>query len=246
MNAPHLPRTSAIQAIRPKVLFKAIETRFPHENVGFKVNIPSSDIGGMTLLESSVLVSLAKLSQAKSLFEFGTFMGATTLLLADNTPPDSCVITLDISPEELAALEGKHTGDVLQDGDANDEFLRGQFAEQGARCIARAGADVQRKVRQILQNSVTLDVSALGFDQKFDFIFIDGGHHHDIVKRDTDNAYRMAKPNAVITWHDYASKIHSDVTTFLDEHAKGRRIFHVENTMIAFELLGDFTKLITP
>lgn len=246
MNAPHLPRTSAIQAIRPKVLFKAIEARFPHENVGFKVNIPSSDIGGMTLLESSVLVSLAKLCQAKSLFEFGTFMGATTLLLAENTPPDSCVITLDISPEELAALEGKHTGDVLKDGDANDEFLRAQFAQQGARCIARAGADVQRKVRQILQNSVTLDVSALGFEQKFDFIFIDGGHHHDIVKKDTENAYRMAKPNAVIAWHDYASKIHSDVTTFLDEHAKGRRIFHVENTMIAFELLGDFTQLITP
>lgn len=235
-----------IQAIRPKVLFKAIEARFPDDNVGFKVNIPSPDIGGMTLLESSVLVSLAKLSQAKTLFEFGTFMGATTLLLAENTPGDSRVVTLDISPQELAALEGKPTGDVLKDGDANDDFLRTQFAQQGARCISRASAEVQAKVRQILQNSTTLNVSALGFEQQFDFIFIDGGHHHNIVKKDTENAYRMAKPNAVIAWHDYASTIHSDVTTFLGEHAKGREIFHVQNTMIAFELLGDCKQLINP
>ncbi|MCQ8895742.1 class I SAM-dependent methyltransferase [Limnobacter humi] len=241
MNA-RLPDHTVIQAIRPKVLFKAIENRFPGQNVGFTVNIPSPDIGGMTLLESSVLVSLAKLTGASSLFEFGTFMGATTLLLAQNTPVDAQVVTIDLPPDEVSST---HTGDVLKDGDANDDYLRSAFADQGARCLARADAAVHSKVQQILQDSTTLDVREQGFEHQFDFIFIDGGHHFDIVKKDTENAYRMARKNAVVLWHDYASNIHSDVTEFLNGHAQGRRIYHVEHTMIAFELLGDFSTLLS-
>lgn len=228
MTTPH--------AIRPKVLFKQIEQRFPNQNNSFTVNIPSPDVGGMTLLESSILVCLAKLTQATQLFEFGTFMGATTLLLAENTPAHAQVITLDIPPEELQALNAQEHG--------NDQFLREQFTEQGARCIQRASPATQHKVQQILNNSLTLDLAQHQLENRFDFIFIDGGHHLHIVQHDTQNAYRMAKPNAVIAWHDYGSKLHPDVTTFLDAHSQNRTIYHVENTMIAFELLGDFAKLL--
>lgn len=55
-----------ITSIRPQVLFQAVEASFPNENLGFMVIIPSPDIGSMTLLESSVLVSLLKLCFART------------------------------------------------------------------------------------------------------------------------------------------------------------------------------------
>lgn len=232
-----------ICTIRPKVLFKLIETHFPQQNVSFKVNVPSPDIGGMTLLESSILVSLVKLTDAQNLFEFGTFMGATTLLLAENTPPNAHIVTLDL-PQDCASHTAHKTQDVLKDGHANDAFLTHTFASQGARCIQRADASVQGKVTQVLENSLDLDVNARGYKGQFDFVFVDGGHAYNIVKRDTENAYRMLKPDGVVVWHDYASTIHDEVTTFLDEHSEGRTIVHVANTMIAFELHGRFKHLL--
>lgn len=236
---------NAIQTIRPKVLFRLIESQFPDQNVGFKVNIPSPDIGGMTLLESSVLVCLARLTGATTLFEFGTFMGATTLLLAENTPPDAQVVTLDL-PQCAESPDAQPQGSVLTDGHANDAFLTRTFATQGARCIQRADASVQGKVTQILEDSMKLDVGARGFEKQFDFVFIDGGHAFPIVQQDTRNAYRMLKADGVVIWHDYQSTIHDEVTTFLDQHAKTRTVFHVANTMIAFELFGRFESLLDP
>lgn len=237
---------SGIQAIRPKVLFKAIETRFPEQNVGFMVNIPSPDIGGTTLLEASILVSLLKLSHAKRVFEFGTYMGASTLLFAQNTPDDAQIVTLDLPLEAHlgSALGSSEDKDVLVNGNANDDYLRHLYQQNGARCVKRAHPQDAHKVKQLYADSMTLDVHEEGLAQQFDFIFIDGGHHYDIVKADTLNAYQMLKPDGIVVWHDYASSIHTDVTTFLGEHAAHRNIFHVEHTMIAFELIGQHQKLL--
>jgi predicted O-methyltransferase YrrM len=232
-----------ITSIRPKVLFKAIEEHFPNQNTSFTVNIPSPDIGGTTLLESSILISLLKLCHAKKIFEFGTYMGCTTLLLAQNSPEDAKVTTLDIPTEEWRSTSSLNEL-IYLNGDANDDFLRTQFVTQGARCIQRAQPEVQKKVTQILKNSLHLDAEKDGLSNQFDLIFIDGGHQYSIVQHDTQNAYQMAKPDAVLIWHDYASNIHADVTHFLNTHAQGRQIFHVANTMIAFELLGNFAKLL--
>lgn len=234
----------SLQTIRPKVLFSLIERHFPGRNVDFKVNIPSPDIGGMTLLESSILVSLIKLTNATALFEFGTFMGATTLLLAENTAPHAQVVTIDLPPTTSTAQSDNQRADVLKDGHANDAFLSDTFNAQGARCIKRANASVQGKISQILENSLDLDVQARGFSGQFDFVFIDGGHAHHIVQRDTENAYRMLKTDGVVVWHDYASAIHDEVTLFLNAHGAQRHIVHVANTMIAFELFGRFKNLL--
>ncbi|MFN4327680.1 MAG: class I SAM-dependent methyltransferase [Limnobacter sp.] len=239
MNARH---QSHIHAIRPKVLFKAIEERFPGQNIGFTVNIPSPDIGGMTLLESSVLVSLARLTGALRFFEFGTFMGATTLLLAQNSPAEAQVVTVDIGHVEATAADNAEG--VLRDGNVNDAYLRQTFGAQGARCLTRADADTRAKVTQMFQDSTTLDVQQQGLAKRFDFIFIDGGHQYDIVRSDTEKAYDMASENAVIVWHDYASNIHADVTHFLQRHSQNHHLVHVENTMLVFELLGKHRRLI--
>lgn len=236
---------SKIIKIRPKKVFIEIENRFPKENINFIVSIPTSQIGGLTLLESSILVSFIKLINPKYLFEFGTYMGATSVLLASNTHKSSKIYTLDIDPKEFEKNESSvDMTKILIDDKENDNFLRNTFVSDGAKYIKNSSKKIQNKIKTILQNSLDLDPKKKKFLGKFDFIFIDGGHEYHIVKKDTENALMMLKENGIIFWHDYNSNIHDDVTKFLDEYSKNNKIYHVENTMIAFMLVGSYDNLV--
>ena len=243
MSAAALP---PLREIRPKVLFQLIEAMDPDVNPSFSVNIPSSAIGGATLLENAVLVSLAKLTGARAFFEFGTYLGATTLLLATNSPPDAHVTTVDLPPADIdmAQPAADEAELVLRDDTANDNFLRREFAHKGGLCIERASAAIQAKVTRLLQDTRTIDPAAQGLAGRFDFIFIDGGHDFDTIASDTAIALQLARPDAVIAWHDYRSTIHPDVTRFLDGYAAPARVVYVQNTMIAFMLTGRFANLL--
>lgn len=50
------------------------------------------------------------------------------------------------------------------------------------------------------------------------------------------NARSIVK-DGVIIWHDFGSKIHNDVSSFLLEE-KDRKIFHVLGSLCAFELIS--------
>lgn len=234
---------SSVTPIRPKVLFKRCEQQLSIDARRYVTNIPSSEIGGLTLLEGAILVSLAKLIDATRLFEFGTFMGATTSLLAMNTADNTKIVTLDL-PRELEADFDYDLGLVLSDGVHNDKYLSKKFIADGAVYLQGLDEKDSSKVIQLFQNSLTMDIDVLGLVNKFEFIFIDGGHDYDTVKMDTYNAIRMKSDNSVLVWHDYKSTIHGDVTTFVDEISKDYKIYHVENTMIAFTLFGSAQQIL--
>ena len=46
----------------------------------------------------------------------------------------------------------------------------------------------------------------------------------------------MISENGIILWHDFGSKIHGDVTRFLEHYSKENLIFYIEHTMIAFTI----------
>jgi predicted O-methyltransferase YrrM len=238
--------STAIRIIRPKVLFKLLEDAHPDENVTFDVLIPTSMIGGLTLLESSILVTLMRLLQPADIFEFGTYHGATSVLLASNSPEAARVTTLDLPPDALPAGGAPDPAGQrhLQDGAANDAYLRRSFAARGALYLDRAGEAVQRKVRRLQGDSRALDPQRSGLAGGFDFIFIDGGHDFDTVRIDTANALTMARGDSVILWHDYRSTLHGDVTRFVDDFSREAAVIHVENTMLAFTLLGRHRSLL--
>ena len=85
-------------------------------------------------------------------------------------------------------------------------------------------------------DSTKLSVNDLSLNNIVNFVFIDGGHTYDIIKSDTEKSFQMVK-NGIIIWHDYNSKIHGDVTTYLNELSKDKKIFHIENTMLAFHII---------
>ena len=226
-----------LATIKPKVVFMKIEASDPAP-VSMKINVPSSDIGSVTLLEASALVSLIKLLKPRRIFEFGTFLGYSTALLVDNS--DAQVHSLDLGDSHVSAqpLTAFAQSDVRSDGDVNDEYLRGAQGARGPHYTTTLSAADRARLTLLQQDSRRFDPAAHGLEGSVDLVFVDGGHDTETVTIDTRNARRMIGDSGVIVWHDFNSGIHSDVTTFVDGLAKTETIVCIQHTMLAILLVG--------
>jgi predicted O-methyltransferase YrrM len=193
--------------------------------------MPPVGIGSVTLVDQIVLLSLAKLISAQRIVEIGTYLGYSTALFALNT-------TAQIFSIDLPKMEQKRIGYeeelVLIDGNYNDDFLRSEQNDKGEIYLDYLNVDERKKI-----TLVKADSTSINFQEKFgfvDLVFIDGGHERSIVEKDTINARSIVK-NGVIIWHDFGSKIHNDVSSFLLGE-KDRKIFHVLGSLCAFELIS--------
>lgn len=231
-----------IPFIRPRQIFKIVEDEFPNQNVEITLTMPPSAIGSLLTLESSLLVALLKITRAKRIFEIGTYNGNTSLLIANNTPPDAVVTTLDLPPEDIDMHDPSNLD--LADAADNDQFLRQVFKTQGAFYVNRASSAVRSKVRLFNENSLTFDPVARGLTGTQDVVFVDGGHDYETIKNDSLKAFQMAKSDSVIIWHDYLSKIHTEVEAYLHELAREKKLFSIGSTMLCVCFQGKFASLI--
>jgi hypothetical protein len=104
---------------------------------------------------------------------------------------------------------------------------------------------LHRHFSKDLKNVTHLEGNSLDFDfspyaGKFDLVFVDGDHHYESVKKDTENAFRLLKDDsAMIVWHDYGhdpSDIRWDVLRgILDgtPREKQKNLCRVSNTLCA-------------
>jgi len=74
----------------------------------------------------------------------------------------------------------------------------------------------------------------------FDLIFIDGDHHHDVVKSDTEQVFKqLVHEKSVVIWHDYGfhpDKVRFEVMAAILDGAGPTRInniYHVAHTKCA-------------
>ncbi len=234
--------------IKPKVVFMKIEASDPAP-VSMKINVPSSGIGSVTLLEAAALVSLVKLLKPRKIFEFGTFLGYSTALLVENSADDCAVYSLDlgdthVSDKPLAAFA---EADLRSDGDINDEYLRGAQGARGPHYTTALPAAATARLHLLQQDSRRFDPAAHDLDGSVDMVFVDGGHDTETITIDSANARKMIGESGVIVWHDFASNIHGDVTTFVSELAQRELVVCIQNTMLAILLVGqagrDFLKI---
>jgi hypothetical protein len=91
-------------------------------------------------------------------------------------------------------------------------------------------------VRHIRQDTASLDFQSLG--KTFDLIFVDGNHHYESVKRDTEKIFGLRKDeNSLVVWHDYGfspETVRWEVLAgILDGLPEGERknLYHVSNTL---------------
>ena len=225
---------SQVTTIRPHVLFARLDEAKSNTLVSLVVPSLNKGIGygSPDFLETICLLALLKLRNPRRIFEFGTYTGQGATQFAANAP-EAEVVTLDIPPEELAALSNPTPDN--QHSRVEDNDLRDTSARISGIIIDRAADEPYHgRIRRLLHNSMTLDVAAQGLSQGFDFIFIDGGHDYATVRSDTEKAFEMARGKALIAWHDYTSPTHTDVQRYIDELSESRKIYHIGNTTVAF------------
>jgi hypothetical protein len=211
-----------LQRIRPYQLFTLLDAP-PDERIAH-VQIPSrKGKGGVSLLESFLLITVTRILSARRIFEIGTFLGGTTFNLALNTPEDAEILTLDLDRHHSAAIQQHEVDASLTD-------LRMASLED----LDFLGTPVSNKIRTLSGDSTRFNFSE--WRRAIDLVFVDGGHDLVTVKSDTDRAFEMVRrerPSAIL-WHDYCNPNYdySDLTNYLNELAQSMEIFHVEDTML--------------
>ena len=206
--------------IRPYKFFQLLEAAPPQRVV--QSTLPSRRGGGsLTLLEMNLVIAASRIVEPKQVFEFGTFLGSTTLNIALNIPDDGTVFTLD--------MDDQHAQEAKQDV-ADAPLTEIHLASRSK--LDFIGSPVESKIRMLTGDSTTFDFSS--WQDSIELIFIDGGHDYPTVKSDTGNAFRIAnrKRASCILWHDYLNRNYSGLSYYLDELAKQERLVHIEDTML--------------
>ena len=155
------------------------------------------------------------------IFEFGTFYGETTRMLAANARnPNVEVFTLDIDSIDGIEFVGVDEAIAIESLENQPVFT-------------------DPRITQLKGDSLYFDPTP--FKDSVQFIFIDGNHAYEYVKKDTENAFIMldkTKP-ACIVWHDYENPDFPDLTEYINGVSEYKSIFHPhrpDHTTIAFYL----------
>jgi len=174
------------------------------------------DYGEMPNAELDVLCKIIRFKEPKRIFEFGTFIGRTTLHLAANSTAK--IYTLDLPPkgheDYLAPVVDDPELDVYPQ-QPGIKFQNTPYAE---------------RIQQLYGDSQRFDFSP--FYGKVDCVFVDANHHYESVLRDSMNAFKMIKPDGVVIWHDYAPYA-PGVIRALDMVSQRFPLIHIKGTSLA-------------
>jgi hypothetical protein len=135
------------------------------------------------LHEEIYLSAIVRAIKASNIFEIGTFDGNTTRCLAESTPADAKVYTIDLPEEAFNATQSP------------DAFKGSQVGERYRNSPA-AG-----KIHQLRADATTFDFSP--YFGQMDFVFVDAAHDYPHGLADSRNALKLVRPGGVIVWHDF-------------------------------------------
>lgn len=177
----------------------------------------------LPLPELLTVAAVCSYTQARRIYEMGTYTGATTLVMAMNAPEDADIFTLDLDAADRAALR------TTVDGADASAFVVGACYRDT--CFAN-------RVHQLLGNTLTFDHSP--YYGTIDLVLIDANHTYPYVRRDSETAFRLLRPGGTIIWDDYAwEERHPDcagVAQRLNELASTHRLFQIHGTRLAIYL----------
>jgi len=165
-----------------------------------------------------VLSALSIVLRCENVFEFGTYLGDTTWLLAHNLP-NARISTLDLPARRAADSV------VLELTDRDELFQRW---DRGARL---AGTPEEERVTLLRGDSATFDFSP--YSGSMDLVYIDASHSYSYVASDTDAAFGMLSELGTIVWDDYT--YYPGIYAYLNEIAPAldRPIYHIVGTRLA-------------
>jgi predicted O-methyltransferase YrrM len=200
---------------------RSIFELFP-EIPGGRVTLEYLSGGGINTAmdELAYLAVVTRALAPRHVFEIGTFRGRTALNFALNSPDDCRVYTLDLPSERRSDYAGQTC--------AADATIIGNSTTG----VDYRGKDVAHKIEQLYGNSQEFDFRP--YYGRIDLVFIDGAHHYDAVRSDTEHALKMVRSGGVVLWHDFANYgDYNDVTRAALELVPQGELIQIANTELA-------------
>lgn len=155
------------------------------QTIDIALNLASTTWGETPLVDMQAICTLIRLISPKSIFEFGTFTGRTTLNMARNLNEAGRINTLDLPPDSRTKTDGLDWESQIADSLIGSAFRN---------------LDIARKITQLFSDSRTFDTTP--YRGVMDFVFVDACHEYEFVKSDTKKAFEMVSPGGVVAWHD--------------------------------------------
>ncbi len=189
-------------ATKERIIPKEFVEKFHKEH-------PDADIWPSVIADHIALISLIEYFNIKTVFEFGTWRGCTTLLFYSH-PNIKKVATLDIHKDMNITYNSPKRGAMDAKGDMRIHEAHPQSEKNFYGSFFRG-----KPIKQIFCDSMKY-VPA----EKYDMVFVDANHDYTHVKNDTELALKMAKK--IIAWHDYNNGVlgvlgEPGVVVYLDE-----------------------------
>lgn len=184
------------------------------------LNASRTEEGILPCEQAMALVSILAVEKPKSVLEIGTFMGATTLLLAENCP-EATIHTVDL-PIGFEPHQ-PHRNELPKD----------DFHLISRRVVGREfqGKPVASRIVQHFADTAQWDFAPV---KSATFFFIDGSHTYEYCKNDSNKCYDLCGGRGVFLWHD-CDRNHPGVVRFLMEwRSVGRDIRRIEGTPLAY------------
>lgn len=207
-SAPEPPAgTPMLLPVRPlEALFPGIS----HQPFAFVPSqIPTQHHWALPLAERLVLGAICQHLRPRRSFEIGTYTGASTLVMALNTPDDAHIDTLDLTEAERRAIGAP-------------DFALGHHVMQSA-CAA--------KVTQRYGDSRSFDFAP--YAGAMDLVFIDANHTYPFVRRDSEVAFTLLRAGGVIIWDDYVWQAEHPECAGVAEYLNG-----LKDTGKCFQIAG--------
>jgi hypothetical protein len=170
------------------------------------------------LQELFIICSILKFASSKNILEIGTYDGNTTLNLAVNSGPDAKITTIDLPLDWNGEYELK-VPDIYKNATPRSTVGR-QYKEY---------KEYETKINQVYTDSAKLDWNKI--PSPFDFVMIDGCHHYNYVRTDTNNALQHVTNGGIIVWHDYG--MIKDVSEVVDDVCKSKVVHAIRGTRLA-------------
>ena len=167
----------------------------------------------LPLEECRCLAVLLGRLQPRRVFEIGTFRGRTTRLIAERTPPDAVIYTLDRPWQEWQA---SYPYFVKLPDDLIGETFR--------------DAPIRSKITQLYGNSQQFDFRP--YYGQMDAVFVDGDHRFDAVRNDSEEALRLVAPGGIVIWDDYQVS-QPGVAHYLNGLSQRYGVSRIEHTRLA-------------
>ncbi len=169
--------------------------------------------------EMEVIARLCRLHNPRQVFEFGTYHGFTTFVMALNTPIETRICTLDLPIDQ----------DVEQAHIDWDRYNLRFAAWRNHHCYFKnhPAAD---KIMRLYGDSLNFD--AAPYAKSINLVLVDANHQLRYLQKDTENAFQMSALGGIILWHDYGSTW-PDVTPFLNAISEEKEIIRIEGTNYA-------------